>query len=66
MHLLNILYSALCEFFLEKWNSSQIFEDEQKIKFQYCCPVEDAWEKGGVWRLMGEGELGALWPDGPN
>lgn len=31
--LLNILYSALCELFLEKWRSSQILENEQKIKF---------------------------------
>lgn len=53
-------------FFLEKWNSSQILEYEPKTRFQYCCPVEDALEKGGVWRLMGEGVLGALCPDGPN
>lgn len=33
VNLLNILYSALCELFLEKRRSSQILEDEQKIKF---------------------------------
>lgn len=49
-------------FFLKNGIAVKFWRMSKKLGFDIAAQLKML----GVWRLMGEGELGALWADGPN